>query len=347
MSSGAGQLLVAGWLAAVGCAVTADAQTSMPSARRMASMKADYVRPLPRPIENQSLVDLGRNLFWEPRISASGKTACASCHFPHQAWATTNAKNRNDSGKLTSRRSQTLLGMGHAQGAPIGWDGRNATLEAQAKSSILTGSMSMRDTETPVKGEVIEERIRAIPEYVAMFKTALPAEQITIDAIAKAIATYERTMEPGIAPFDRWIAGEEGAISESAKRGFVLFNGKGECFLCHSGWRFTNDSFHDIGTSTKDKGRGRELKDDELMQYAFKTPTLRSVALRPPYMHDGSMKDLHEVMRHYEKGGIDRPSRSPLMKAIPLTDEERSDLITFMEALTGENEAEKPPKLPE
>ena len=199
------------------------------------------------------------------------------------------AKNRNDSGKLTSRRSQTLLAWGTRKGRRSA--GRAATRHSRrSKSSILTGSMSMRDTETPVKGEVIEERIRAIPEYVAMFKAALPGEQITIDTMAKAIAAYERTMEPGVAPFDRWIAREESAISESAKRGFVLFNGKGECFLCHSGWRFTNDSFHDIGTSTKDKGRGRELKDDELMQYAFKTPTLRSVALRPPYMHDGSIK---------------------------------------------------------
>ena len=332
-----------GCLAATEYVLVVHAQEEIPSARRLASMKADYKRPPPRKIENQDLVDLGRSLFWDPRVSASGKTACVSCHYTYLGWGTTDPKSRNDSGKLTSRRSQPLIGIGHALG-PIGWDGRSATLEAQAKASITAGSMSMRETDTPVKVEVIEERVRATPEYVAKFGTAMPGAAIDIDAIAKAIATYERAIEPGIAPFDRWIEGDEDTISQSAKRGFVLFNGKGECFLCHGGWRFTNDSFHDIGTSTKDLGRGREVTTDPLMQYAFKTPTLRSVALRPPFMHDGSAVDLYQVMKHYEKGGIDRPSRSPLMKPITLTDQERRDLIAFMETLTGVPEAEAPPK---
>lgn len=331
----------------MGCTLVANAQEGMPTARRLAAMKADYKRPPAQPIENRALLDLGRSLFWDPRISASGKTSCASCHYPYLGWSVTEPKSRNDSGKLTSRKSQPLIGIGHAQAAPIGWDGRNATLEAQAKSSISTGSMSMRDTDIPVKVEVIEERIRTIPDYVAKFNEALPGTAINIDSIAKAIAAYERAIEPGIAPFDRWIEGDEDAISQSAKRGFVLFNGKAECSLCHSGWRFTNDSFHDIGTTTTDLGRGREIKADPLMQYAFKTPTLRSVALRPPFMHNGSSRDLYEVMKHYEKGGIDRPSRSPLMKAVPLSDQERRDLIAFMETLTGMPEAEAPPKLPD
>jgi len=338
-------VILAGCIGVIAVRPVAQAQEATPSARRMASMKADYKRPVPRPVENAALVDLGRSLFWDPRSSASGKTACASCHFPHLGWATTDAKSRNDSGKLTSRRSQTVLALGHTSG-PIGWDGRSATLEAQAKASIATGSMSMSQTDTPVKVEVIEERIRAVPGYAAKFNAALPGAAINLDAIAKAIAAYERTMEPGTAPFDRWIEGDESAISESAKRGFVLFNGKAECSLCHSGWRFTNDTFHDIGVSTKDPGRGRDVKDDPLMQYAFKTPTLRSVALHPPYMHDGSAADLHQVVKHYEKGGIDRPSRSPLIKPIALTDQERSDLVAFMETLTGEGEAEPPPRLP-
>jgi cytochrome c peroxidase len=329
-----------------GYVLFAHAQEGMPSARRLAAMKADYKRPPPKPIDNQAVVDLGRSLFWDPRVSASGKTACASCHYPYLGWGTTDPKSRNDSGKLTSRRSQPLIGIGHALG-PFGWDGRNATLEAQAKSSISTGSMSMRETDTPVKVDVIEGRVRAIPEYVAKFNAALPGMPIDIDAIAKAVAAFERSLEPGIAPFDRWIEGDEDAISQSAKRGFVLFNSKGECFLCHSGWRFTNDSFHDIGVATKDLGRGRDLKDDPLMQHAFKTPTLRSVALRPPFMHDGSTVDLYQVMKHYEKGGIDRPSRSPLMKPIALSDQERRDLIAFMETLTGMPEAQPPPKLPD
>jgi cytochrome c peroxidase len=317
------------------------------SAAEIAAMKENYKRPPPRPVENQALVDLGRLLFWDPRASASGKTACVSCHLPNLGWAVTDPRSRNDSGKLTGRKSPTLIGIGHfPAGTTNGWDGRNATLEAQIKSSISTGSMSMRETDTPVKVEFIEERIKAITDYAERFKAALPNTPITIDSIATAIAAYEKTFEPGPAPFDRWVNGDEAAISDSAKRGFVLFNNKGLCFACHTGWRFTDDKFHDIGTSTSDPGRGREMKDDPHMQFAFKTPTLRSAALRPPYMHNASSANLDEVMRHYEKGGIDRPSRSPLMMPVQLTEQERRDLVAFVETLTGAPEGDSPPKLP-
>ena len=166
----------------------------------------------------------------------------------------------------------------------------------------------------------------------------MPGAAINIDSIAQAIAAFERTLEPVPGAFDRWLAGDEGAISESAKRGFVLFNAKATCFVCHSGWRFTDDKFHDIGTSTTDRGRGRELNDDELMQFAFKTPTLRSVALRPPYMHNSSSATLYDTVRHYEKGGIARASRSPLMLPLELTEQERLDLVAFMESLSGMDE---------
>ncbi len=152
------------------------------SAAEIATMKADYKRPPPRPIENKDLVELGRMLFWDPRASASGKTACVTCHLSNLGWAVKDPRSTNDSGKPTSRKSPTLLGIGHlAAGVPNGWDGRNPTLEAQAKSSIATGSMSMRETETPVKVEVIEDRIRAIPDYVERFKVALPDTPINID----------------------------------------------------------------------------------------------------------------------------------------------------------------------
>ncbi len=329
---------------AVACMMEPAQALDMPSASELARMKAEYKRPAPRPVENKAMVGFGRQLFWDKRVSASGNTACVTCHLPQLGYAVTEAKSRNDSGKLTSRKSQTLLGVGHQGNAPIGWDGRNKDLEAQAKGSIATGSMSMRDTPTPVKVEVIEQRIRDIPEYAAKFQElGLPAN---IDGMVKAIAVYERALEPGPAPFDRWVEGDESAISDSAKRGFVVFNTKGNCFACHSGWRFADDLFHDIGTSTKDKGRGNALKDDEQAQFAFKTPTLRSVALRPPFMHDGSSATLLDVMKHYEKGGIDRPSRSPLMQPIALSEQERLDLVAFMETLTGNPEGESAPALP-
>jgi cytochrome c peroxidase len=326
-------VLVAGGLAGYSYFSAATAQTG--ASAHLDAMKSMYRREPPLPIANQPLVDLGRDLFLDPAISASGKTACVTCHLPQLGWAVTDAKSKNDSGKLTSRRSQPLIGMARIGTTPVGWDGRNPTLEAQAKSSIATGSMSMSATPTPVKVEVIAERIRANPAYVAKFKAALPGAPIDIDTIVQAVAAFERTLDPGIAPFDRWIEGDETAISDAAKRGFELYNGKALCFTCHRGWRFTDDLFHDIGTTTTDRGRGAVVKDDPSMQFAFKTPTLRDVALRPPYMHNASQATLDAVMRHYEKGGIDRPSRSPLMQPIALTDQERQDLIAFMETLTS------------
>jgi len=251
---------------------------------------------------------------------------------PALGWVVTAARPINDSGKPTARKSQPLIGLGHAGKAPVGWDGRNPSLEAQAKTSIATGSMSMRETETPVKVETIEERLRSAPEYVTKFNAALPGKPIQIDTIVQAVAAFERTIEPALAPFDRWVEGDEAAIPDSAKRGFALFTGKATCFACHSGWRFTDDNFHDIGTTTTDQARGAVVKD-EALNFAFKTPTLRSVALRAPYMHDASIATLSDVVKHYEKGGIARPSRSPMMLPIQLTDQERLDLVAFMETL--------------
>jgi cytochrome c peroxidase len=313
------------------------AQAQAPQ-RDLTALKRDYRRPPPLAIENPALVDLGRELFFDKRISASGKTACASCHTPELGWVVTDARPINDSGKPTSRKSQPLIGLGHAGTARVGWDGRSANFEAQAKASIATGSMSMRETDTPVKVETIEERVRSAPDYAAKFNAALPGKPIDIDTIAQAIAAFERTIEPGIAPFDRWIAGDEAAISQSAKSGFAVFTGKARCTACHNGWRFTDDNFHDIGTTTTDLGRGREVKDDVSLNYAFKTPTLRSVALRAPYMHNASAATLADVIKVYEKGGIARPSRSPLLFPLGLTDQERLDLVAFMETLTGNDE---------
>ena len=326
--------LVAAGLLVLGRAELTQAQ-GVGARPNLDAIKRDYRRPAPRPVENQALADLGRDLFFDPRISASGKTACGSCHFPELGYVVTDAHPRNDSGKPTSRKSQPLIGLSYAGNAPVGWDGRSPTLEAQAKASIATGSMSMRETETPVKVEVIEGRVRSAPDYAAKFSAALPGKPIDIDTIAQAIAAFERTLEPGVAPFDRWIAGDEQGIPESAKRGFALFTGKAGCAACHGGWRFTDDQFHDIGTTTTDQGRGREIKD-AVLNFAFKTPTLRSVAPRAPYMHNASVATLADVVRHYEKGGIDRPSRSPMLLPIQLSESERLDLVAFMETLTGD-----------
>jgi len=146
-----------------------------------------------------------------------------------------------------------------------------------------------------------------------------------------------RSLGDGIDTDRRWVEGDEAAIPPSAKRGFAVFTGKAGCSACHSGWRFTDDKFHDIGTTTTDLGRGGAVKDESL-NFAFKTPTLRSVALRAPYMHNASVATLGDVVKLYEKGGIARPSRSPMLFPLGLTDQERLDLVAFMETLTGKDE---------
>jgi cytochrome c peroxidase len=304
----------------------------------IARMKAEYRRPPARAIENSALVDLGRDLFFDPIISATGKTSCATCHRAELGWAANEPRSITDSGRPTQRKTQTLLGIGHAR-PPFDWDGRHATLEAQAVSSIGTGSMSMFATPTEVKVDDIVARLRSNNRYVAQFAKALPGAPINLDNVVIALAAFQRSIEPGQAPFDRWIEGDETAIPEAAKRGFVLFHTEAACAGCHHGWRFTDDAFHDVGTSTTDPGRGREVKHDPRMQFAFKTPTLRSVALRAPYLHDGSAATLRDVVDLYVKGGIDRPSRSPMINPFELTEQERDDLVAFMQTLTGEDGA--------
>jgi cytochrome c peroxidase len=323
------------------CGLAGVGLVSLAQSRDTAIMKAEYKRPPVEPIKDQAMVELGRQLFWDPRLSASGKTACVTCHLPYLGYGVTDRNSRLDSGRFAARKSQPLLGMGHQ--VVYGWAGQWPTLEAQAKAGLLTGSMAITGP-NGVKVEVVEQRIQSIPGYAAQF--AAFEVPVNVDTIVKAIAVYERSLEPGVAPFDRWIEGDESAISDSAKRGFVLFNTKANCSACHSGWRFTDDGFHDIGTSTKDLGRGTQMKDFQLMQYAFKTPTLRSVALHPPYLQNGSAATLYDVVKHYEGGGIDRPSRSPSMKPLKLSEEERLDLVAFMQTLTGVPEGEDPPALP-
>ncbi len=159
--------------------------------------------------------------------------------------------------------------------------------------------------------KVLIERLAAIPGYVDAFDAAFGKGDITRRKVELALATFERTIVSNDAPFDHWVAGDETAISASAKHGFDLFNGKANCAACHSGWAFTDASFHDIGSARDDDiGRGRLFPTSVKLQYAFKTPTLRDVARRAPYMHDGSLPTLEDVIDLYDRGGIDRPSRA-------------------------------------
>ncbi|MGE5766752.1 MAG: cytochrome-c peroxidase, partial [Bacteroidota bacterium] len=177
--------------------------------------------------------------------------------------------------------------------------------------------------------------LKAIPGYRALFDEAFPGQGITPETIGMAIATYERTVVSSRAPFDRWIDGDETAISQEAQRGFVVFNNRAGCAACHSGWAFTDASFHDIGLPSDDLGRGELLPDIDVMQYAFKTPGLRDIERRAPYMHDGSLETLEDVVDHYIAGGIPRESLSAEMRPLDLSAQERDDLIAFLRTVTG------------
>jgi len=318
-------------------------EIAKPEKKSVDKLRDDYRRPksIPFPKDNPYTVEkleLGKKLYFDSRLSEPRLLSCSSCHNPAYAWGDGQPKGIGHMMKQLGRRSPTIINA--AWGQVFMWDGRLPNLEAQAMGPI-TG-----DVEMALNVPELLKRLNEIPEYKPLFETAFPGQQITAENTAKAIATYERTVVSGRAPFDAWIDGDEKAISESAKRGFALFNGKANCNLCHSGWRFSDDSFHDIGLKSEDIGRGQFLKDVPKAQHGFKTPGLREITRRAPYMHDGSLATLAAVVEHYNTGGIDRPSRSDIIKPLGLTAQEEADLVAFMQTLTSDADPTTVPVLP-
>jgi cytochrome c peroxidase len=306
-------------------------------------LKDRYRRPqtVPFPEDNtftQDRAALGKLLFFDPRLSGSNLISCATCHNPALSWGDGLPKALGHGMKELSRRTPTILNMAWAEA--LFWDGRADTLEAQALGPITSPD------EMNLSPKKLVERLKAIPGYVTRFRIAYPDEGIVPATVAKALATFERTVVSGIAPFDEWVAGSEQAISEKAKRGFVLFNSKANCAKCHRGWNFTDSGFHDIGVPTEDLGRGKHLPKLVGMRHAFKTPTLRNVDRRAPYMHNGSVATLREVIDLYDRGGVARPSRSPDIRPLGLTREEKEALITFLKTLTSVDPPVSLPELP-
>jgi len=307
------------------------------------TLKAGYHRPelVPFPEENAYTPEkaaLGKKLYFDPRLSATSAQSCASCHSPGFGWGDGLAVGVGHGMAKLSRRSPTTING--AWGAVFMWDGRAASLEDQALGPI----QSPAEMNMPIDSLV--DRLVSIAAYKPMFEAAFPGEGINSKTLAKAIATYERTIVSEWAPFDAWIEGDEQAISEDAKRGFAIFNTKGQCSSCHEGWNFTNDGFHDIGLPSADLGRGKLLPNIIKMQHAFKTPGLREIASRAPYMHDGSLATLDDVIEHYDQGGHERSSRSDLIKPLGLTAKEKADLIAFLKTLSSDLDTTTVPTLP-
>jgi cytochrome c peroxidase len=313
------------------------------SHEEIAALRRSYARPseIPFPEHNPFSEEkrrLGHALYFDPRLSKSGTMSCASCHNPALEWQDGLALGRGHNGNMLPRHSPTLLDIAWAP--LLFWDGRADSLEDQVAGPLLSNA------EMGMSEKLVLERINAAAEYKGMFTAAFPGQEISMKTIAAAIATFERTIVSARAPFDHWVDGDERAISDSAKRGFVVFNKKANCGACHSGWRFTDDGFHDVGLPDKDIGRGKVVVGVAELMHAFKTPTLRNIDRRGPYMHDGCLATLADVIRHYEGGFVKRQSLAPEMQPFTLSDQERADLLAFLKTLTSEDPPVTIPVLP-
>ena len=313
------------------------------SADDLAALKAAFRRPakVPFPANNpysEQKRALGEALFHDQRLSVDGSLACASCHERGKGFADGKVEGRGVPGRALKRHTPTLWNL--AWSAPVFWDGRARSLEEQ-----VAGPIESPDEMAQPLGPLIE-RLAADPATARAFAQAFPeAPRVDAANLAKAIATYERTFVSPLTRFDRWIDGDEQALTRNEIAGFKLFAGKAQCVKCHSGFTFTDYAFHDIGLPGDDRGRGAVLRL-EAAEHAFKTPGLREIGRSAPYMHDGSLATLEDVLRHYVSGIVDRPTLSKdLARGIKLSDAERADLIAFLGTLTSEQAPGLPDKI--
>ena len=281
-------------------------------------------------------IALGKKFFWDKRWSANGTVACESCHRPENGWGDPRQFSINFAGQPTPRHAPTILNRLFSDRQL--WTGLRASLEEQAlKDSNRTD-------------EMVVKNLGAIPAYRTEFRAVFGTE-VNPDGVAQAIASYVRTIVSGNAPYDRFRAGDKTALSPAAQRGLALFEGKARCVACHVGFNFTDEGYRNIGVGMDkpkpDLGRYTVTKV-EADKGAFKTPTLRDVAKRSPYMHDGSEKTLEDVVAFYNRGGVKNSWLSQDIKPLGLSGQEQADLVAFLRGLTGEIDPEvgQPPVLP-
>lgn len=310
------------------------ARSQIDEAARLQKLKASFARPgyVPHPVDNPpsaAKIALGKTLFEDTKISSTGTISCASCHDAKLGFADGEPKGKGVTGRRLVRHTPTIW---NAAFSPLlFWDGRAGSLEDQVRFPIahpdeMGGSLDEAVT-----------RLSKVESYRQAFAEAFDGDtHVTKTSIAKALAAYERTLISPPTRFDRWIAGDASAFGSQEERGFAIFTGKGRCSNCHTGSNLTDHGFYDIGLPGTDEGRG-EIIGLAATRHAFKTPTLREIAWTAPYMHDGSLATLDEVIRHYESGGIKRASLSQDMpKGLKLSDGERADLLAFLDTLSSD-----------
>jgi cytochrome c peroxidase len=303
------------------------------------------LKPVPVPADNPltpEKVELGKLLYFDPRLSCDDTVSCASCHDPKKGWSNGTPFATGVRSQVGGRSAPTIINAAYSE--LQFWDGRALRLEGQALGPI------QNPIEMDHKLSDCVTKLNLIPGYKQRFQKVFGTD-VTPENIAKAIASFERTVLSGNAPYDKYKAGNHNVMSAAAERGMKLFFGKAHCSACHSGPNFSDDSFHNIGIGMKaekpDLGR-YEVTKVVGDKGAFKTPTLREVGRHAPFMHDGSLKTLEDVVEHYDKGGIANPQLDEEIFPLKLSATEKSDLITFMkEGLASADYPDiAPPELP-
>lgn len=287
-------------------------------------------------------VELGKQLYFDKRLSRDDTISCASCHDPKKGWSNGEAFATGVRGQVGGRSAPTIINAAYSD--LQFWDGRALALEGQALGPI------QNPIEMDMSLDEVVAKLNKIDGYRTAFRKVFNTD-VTSEAIAKAIASFERTCLSGDAPFDRFKAGDKTALSESAQRGMRVFFGKGQCSSCHTGHSFSDFSFHNIGVGLDkekpDPGR-HEVTKVLGDRGSFKTPTLREISRSAPYMHDGRFKTLEEVVDYYDKGAFNNPQLDEAIFPLKLTTQEKGDLVKFLsEGLTSESYPDiAPPKLP-
>ncbi len=278
---------------------------------------------------------LGKQLYFDTRLSQDNTISCATCHDPAKGWSDEGPTSKGIAGQLGGRRSPPVSNSAYN---PLQfWDGRAPSLEEQAKGPIAN-PIEMGNTH-----DVMLKTVDNISGYVDEFKHVFGTEKVTIDHVAQAIAAYERTVVTTDSPFDRYVRGDENALTAQEKKGLEIFNGKGHCTACHWGPNFSDGRFHNLAVTEYDPAKpddGRYvITKDPRDKGAFKTPTVRDAALRAPYMHSGTEKTLRDVVELYNVGGRTAdPNLDPLIVPLGLTEAEIEALVAFMtRAMTSTN----------
>lgn len=287
-----------------------------------------FARPAPRAMDGSETErrDLGALLFSDPRLSREGNRSCASCHQPERGFTDGLARAAGRDGSALKRNAPHLYNLADARS--FYWDGREATLESQARIPLYS------DNELGAEPQALVEKLSADEELKRRIATAFPETPVlSEDVILQALAAYERSLTSPETRFDAWVQGNNEALGETERRGFELFVGKGGCVACHGGWRMTDDQFHDVGLDSSDPGRGA-VAGGAAGVPAFKTPGLRQARLTAPYMHDGSLATLEDVVAHYAGNLRVRPSLAPnIVRDLRLSPEERAQLVAFLKTL--------------